>query len=199
MTAHTASSVQTVRHGTLFLVVGPSGAGKDSLIRAARQSLSANPLFLFPRRVVTRPEDPASEDFESVTTADFERRCAAGEFCLDWGAHGLFYGVPASAKAEMEAGRSVVVNVSRTVIAEARRRFPAVRVIQVTAPHAILEHRLAVRGRASDGDIGLRLARQIHVPDNADFDTATVVNDGSLTVAATAFLDILLAGDRSIV
>ena len=43
--------------GALVLVVGPSGAGKDALIAAAREALEANTRFTFPRRVVTRQVD----------------------------------------------------------------------------------------------------------------------------------------------
>jgi len=196
VTAGAAQRFQAGPFGTAFLVVGPSGVGKDSLIRAAWQRLSDSSSFHFPRRVVTRPADPDSEDFESVTMAEFERRRAAGEFWLDWSAHGLCYGVPASAGAALAAGRSIVVNVSRTVIAAAGERFPSVRVIQVTAPPDVLERRLADRSRASDGDLGARLARHVSLPPGATIDAATVVNDSTLEKATTAFMAILLAGEQ---
>ena len=196
--AGAAQRAQAGQSGTAFLVVGPSGVGKDSLIRAAWQRLSDSTSFHFPRRVVTRPADPGSEDFESVTTAEFERRRAAGGFCLDWSAHGLCYGVPATAGAALAAGRSIVVNVSRTVIAMAGERFPSVRVIQVTAPPDVLERRLANRSRASDGDLGARLARQVSLPLGTNIDAATVVNDSSLEQATMAFMAVLLAGEQRV-
>ena len=58
--------------GRLVLVVGPSGAGKDTLIAAVRQRLAADEAFLFPRRIVTRPSS-AAEDNVEADEATFER------------------------------------------------------------------------------------------------------------------------------
>src|SRR5690606_12599775 len=132
--------------GRLVLVVGPSGAGKDSLIEAARRALTNQPRFVFPRRLVTRPSDPGSEDHASLTEADFARQREAGAFFLHWGAHGLHYALPGSIAGDLAAGRTVVANVSRAVIDEARRKHPATTVVVVTAPPPVLAARLAARG-----------------------------------------------------
>ena len=77
--------------GRLVLVVGPSGAGKDTLIAAGRAALGEDPRFVFPRRVVTRPAVAALEDHESVSPEAFAAARQAGAFALDWEAHGLCY------------------------------------------------------------------------------------------------------------
>ena len=135
--------------GILFLVVGPSGAGKDSLIAAARQALSHDSRFVFAKRIITRPSDAGGEAHEAVTEEVFAQRRDAGEFCLQWQAHGLHYGLPAPLAEELEAGRSVVANVSRAVIPTARSRFRNVRVLLVTASRLVLRERLIGRGRES--------------------------------------------------
>jgi ribose 1,5-bisphosphokinase len=66
------------------LVVGPSGAGKDTVLAYARQHLAGYEHVVFPRRVITRPPGPG-EDYESVTEAEFATR----RFALSWAAHGL--------------------------------------------------------------------------------------------------------------
>ena len=52
--------------GRLVLVVGPSGAGKDTLIAAVRQRLAGDEGFLFPRRIVTRPASAAEDNVEAA-------------------------------------------------------------------------------------------------------------------------------------
>ena len=147
---------KATHRGALFLVVGPSGAGKDTLIEGVR---AARPDLWFPKRVVTRAADAGGEDHDAVSLQVFEAQEAAGRFALSWRAHGLAYGVPVSAAAALEEGRSALANVSRTVIAEARRRYPPVVPLHVTAPRGVLAERLAARGRESAEDIAARLDR----------------------------------------
>jgi phosphonate metabolism protein PhnN/1,5-bisphosphokinase (PRPP-forming) len=161
----------------LILVVGPSGAGKDTLLDAAKRALPPDPHFHFVRRVITRPADVGGEAHEAVTEQEFAQR----EFALQWQAHGLHYGIPAEA---LEYGRVVVANVSRTVIAEAAQRFD-VRVIEVTAPPDVLASRLGTRGRESASDVAARLARNVVLPEGVAVET--VVNDGLLDDGVAQF------------
>jgi len=171
-------------HGTLFLIVGPSGAGKDTLIAAARAALGAR--FVFPRRVITRPASAGSEDHEAVDDASFAAREQADAFALAWRAHGLAYGIPASIMVELQAGKHVVANVSRAVVAEARARFQPTRVILVTAPAEVLRARLHARGREADAAVDARLERAVDVA--AD---CVIVNDGAPETAVQSFLAAL--------
>jgi ribose 1,5-bisphosphokinase len=160
----------------LVLVVGPSGAGKDTLIEGARAALAGDPRFRFVRRVITRPADAGGEAHEAVTPAEFAARRAAGGFALAWRAHGLDYGIPADIAEDLAAGRVVIANVSRAVLAEAAARFP-VRVLEITAPAEVLAARLAARGRETASDIAQRLARQVPLP--AGLAVERVVNDAT--------------------
>lgn len=180
--------------GTLFLVVGPSGAGKDTLIGLARERLAAGGRHLFPRRVITRPAGAGGEDHVAATADSFAADAAAGRFALHWEAHGLAYGIPATIADSLAAGTHVVANVSRGVIAEALRRFPSVRVVHVTASPEVLACRLAARGREDPADVAARLARAAYpIPDGAP--VVTVVNDGSLAAAGAAMVRALAGGE----
>jgi ribose 1,5-bisphosphokinase len=167
--------------GVLVLVVGPSGAGKDTLLKAAREALADDPRFRFVRRVITRPADAGGEAHEAATEIEF----AARDFALQWQAHGLRYGILADAIAD---GMIAVANASRAVIAEAARRFP-VQVIEVTAPPQTLATRLASRGRETVQDVAARLARSVAMPD--DVAVETVVNDGTLEDGVARFVAAL--------
>jgi ribose 1,5-bisphosphokinase len=176
--------------GRLVLVVGPSGAGKDTLIEAARLSLADHPRYVFPRRVVTRP----ASDFEDNIVADaagFRAVAERGGFVLVWEAHGHLYGIPSAMVSDLAAGRTVVINVSRSVIAEARRRWPDVTVVEVTAPAEVLARRIAARARASDGAGPDRLGRRFEAGDRPIAD-ATVDNGGELDTAIASFMTAIL-------
>ena len=159
-----------------FLVVGPSGAGKDTLIDAARHQLASDRRFRFVRRDITRPRDAGGEEHNPIDHQAFSRQCAAGAYALHWEAHGLGYGIPADIAADLQAGRIVVASVSRSVIEDAAKKFP-VRVLEITAPPTLLAQRLATRGREGAADIAARLSRSVPLPQSID--VVTIVNDGT--------------------
>jgi phosphonate metabolism protein PhnN/1,5-bisphosphokinase (PRPP-forming) len=165
----------------LVLVVGPSGAGKDTLLDAVRASLSGDPRVLFARREITRPATPGGEDHLPVDEAAFAAKCDAGGYALWWHAHGLRYGISSDIEAALAQGVTVVASVSRAVIAEAATRYP-VRVVEITAPPAVLAARLQSRARESAEDIARRLAREVALPDGLE--VVRVINDGSVAQGA---------------
>lgn len=166
--------------GNLVLVVGPSGAGKDTILSAVRQVTAGNPRFVSPRREITRPADAGGEDHIAISERQFEKRERKNAYALSWRAHGLCYGVPKAIETDLALGRLVVVNTSRTVIALARERYPGLQIIVVTAPAEVLADRLAQRGRETRQDILKRLARSAPVPSGDDIweiDNRTVLSD----------------------
>lgn len=168
----------------IFAIVGPSGAGKDTLIRGV---LNARPDLRLVRRVITRPTDAGGEDFEGVPPEVFARRRAQGDFALTWQAHGLSYGLPV---AEVLGQGDVLFNGSRAALPEAVRRFPDLHVILVTAPEIVLADRLAARGRETLDDIRARLSRAaFEMPDGIAFQT--VWNDATPEIGAARLLAAL--------
>lgn len=173
--------------GRLHLVVGPSGAGKDSLIAGAAAALAGAGGFFFPARDITRPADAGGENHVAVSSADFARRRAAGDYALSWEAHGLCYGIPISIDAALSAGAHVIVNASRGVIEPARARYPRLCVLHITAPIDVLAARIAARGREQAADVAARLSRAgIGTPQGPD--VIEICNDGALDEAIAAFI-----------
>lgn len=161
----------------LVPVVGPSGAGKDTLMNAARAALEGDARFLFARRCITRPAEAGGEDHLPMTEDTFEALRQAGGFALHWRAHGLSYGIPIAVEQALAEGRVVVANLSRTVLQQAAARYPT-RILVITAPPAVLAARLAARGREDAADIAARLAREAALPPGLP--TVTVMNDSTV-------------------
>jgi ribose 1,5-bisphosphokinase len=184
--AISASAPFPIGPGRLVLVVGPSGAGKDTLLNLARAICAGDSGVVFPRRVVTR-EASEAEDNAQVGVDAFHDALARGEFAMHWEAHGHCYGVPRAIGDDIRAARTVVVNVSRTVLSEMRRAYADVLVVLVTAPPDVLAERLAMRARCSDGSIAQRLARAVDeaVPD------VTIVNVGAAEDHARRLIEII--------
>ena len=178
--------------GTLVLVVGPSGVGKDTLIGGARQALDGDKRFSFVRRLVTRPADIDLEDHVSLDRDEFARAERAGRFALTWQAHGLDYALPIGVDTDLALGRVVIANISRHAVPLAIGKYPLCRVIQISAEISLRAERLAKRGRENRDQIVARLAREgAALP--ADVTPIVIDNSSSVGIGVTAFVMALRA------
>ncbi|MGL4243738.1 MAG: phosphonate metabolism protein/1,5-bisphosphokinase (PRPP-forming) PhnN [Beijerinckiaceae bacterium] len=171
--------------GAFVAVAGPSGAGKDTLIRGVQERLQGDRRFVFARRVITRQGD-CTEDHDSVSEFEFARLHADNAFLLSWSANGLRYGLPGGLARDLAEGRIVIANVSRGVLAEVRVRFPRHLIVHVTAAPEILAARLAHRGREDAAAQQARLLRSLqHDPTvNAD---VTIDNSDDIDLSLAHF------------
>ncbi len=178
-----------IDNGSFIAVVGPSGAGKDSVMRFAHDSLADDLRVHFIRRVITRPRDGVGEDHLPADDVQFETMRRSGGFALHWQAHGNSYGIPVEADAMVAQGHVVIANLSRTVLAELPRRYRRPLVVEITAAPEILARRIAARGRESEAEIANRLARKVAA---APFPGTIVIdNGGRLEEAGRAFADLI--------
>jgi ribose 1,5-bisphosphokinase len=178
--------------GRLILVVGPSGAGKDTLLGLAKAACADDGRIVFPRRVITR-QASASEDNEEVSAGTFEAALARDEYAMHWDAHGHRYALSRAIDDDIRSGHTVVANVSRTIIAMMRRAYASVLVISITAPPNVLSERIAMRARGSDGKVEQRLNRT--VDEAAAVPDVTIVNTGSVEYHARQLVRII-KGER---
>ena len=174
----------SARTGRLIAVVGPSGAGKDSVmdgICAARSEVHKV------RRVITRAPDAGGEEFDADSDTTFAEMAATGAFALHWTAHGLSYGIPMAVHNVLAQGKDVLANLSRGVVADAADVFGDVVVLHVTAPAEVLSHRVVIRGREQGQAAQKRLSRPAPVIPN-NLPGITIDNSGTLSDAVAAAL-----------
>ena len=119
--------------GPLIYVMGPSGAGKDSVLERARSMLSIETPVAFAHRYITRPADVGGENHVALTRAEFALRRAHGLFAFHWHAHGNDYGIGREIEAWRAAGLSVVVSGSREHYEKVTGSDPDLHPVLITA------------------------------------------------------------------
>jgi ribose 1,5-bisphosphokinase len=165
----------------LIYVIGPSGAGKDSVLMRLRETWDMEQAAHWARRTVTRVALRGGEAHESVSESEFSRLMNQGAFALHWQANGLFYGIRQSELSMLARGQCVFVNGSRGHLDRLLAVFPEASVVHITASPEVLRERLKSRQRESEQDIDRRLARNVNMdlPKN----TLLIQNDDSLDAA----------------
>lgn len=142
----------------LIYLIGASGCGKDSLLKALRASPASN--ILVAHRYITRPASSGNENHIALSEREFWFRYHHGLFCLSWQAHQLHYGLGIEVDVWLDKNMDVIVNGSRAYLPEADKRygerlFP----VCLTVPQHILQQRLIARGRENEQQIAERLRR----------------------------------------
>ena len=166
----------------LLVVVGPSGAGKDSVLRAWRERVHGHGVH-FARRIITRPPE-ASEAHESVSEGEFGAMRAKGHLATWWHANGLLYGVGWSELEPLRRGRWVVLNGSRAHLPVLRAQAPRMHAVEITASAEVRAQRLQARAREDSAGIARRLGRELP----ADV-AVSLRNDHSLDATVVALHD----------
>ena len=182
--------------GQLFLIVGNAGSGKDSLLKEVKQRwpASAKPIRITQRTISRPPHD--SEPYISVTPEAFDDLKRQNKFLLTWFIYGTHYGIPITILEWIEQGEHVVANVSRSIIPQARKIMPDLKVIFISVPLEITLKRVRSRAREPENDPAfqerLQRAKENQTLKEADL---TIENTGSLEAAIARLLNYLLSFD----
>ncbi|MBY3105607.1 phosphonate metabolism protein/1,5-bisphosphokinase (PRPP-forming) PhnN [Rhizobium laguerreae] len=190
MMSHEPHAGAGAERGIMVVVVGPSGAGKDTLMNLAARRFRGRDDVHFVRRVITRHRDAGGEDHLSVSLQGFASMEQSGSFAVWWEAHGLKYGIPAEVSVALSRGHVVVANGSRSALHRFQAAFPRLKVINVTARPEVLVGRLEARGRETHEDIMARLARG-PLTVRGEYDVVELDNSGSLEEAEQKMIEIL--------
>ncbi len=181
------------KKGHLFFLVGNSGSGKDSLLKEAIDNWPDNiPLIKIPKRYITRlPHE--TEPFHSVSKEIFFQLKNAGFFSLTWNIYGLFYGIPNDIDKWLDNGENVIINVSRSIIPEALKKYPNLQIIFIQVPFEITLNRLKNRGRELENDPVFKL-RVKRAQDNQIMPEAhkIIMNVNSIQEGGTELRDFLI-------
>jgi ribose 1,5-bisphosphokinase len=175
----------------LIYTIGPSGAGKDSVLEWLGQHVPEGMTVHFARRVIDRPVQAHGETHESVSTSDFLAQRALQSFALCWTANGHYYGVRHAELSALDCGQWVFVNGSREYLDKALATFPSMVVLHITAPMEVLALRLAGRQRESAQQIAARLARAGAFQSLQQYALIEVQNSGTLDEAGHRLLQAL--------
>ena len=177
-------------NGPLVYVMGPSGAGKDSVLDRARMLLPGDAPVVFAHRYITRTADAGGENHVALSPAEFALRRTHGLFAFHWRAHGNEYGIGREVHAWRKAGLTVVVSGSREHFQKVAGVDDGTHPVLITAPAEHLAQRLASRAR-EDADAAAERLQRSDAYDVTDRRLVTIVNDGALDRAADAFVSLL--------
>ncbi len=171
----------------IILIVGPSGAGKDSLLKICKQSFSSRDDILFVPRYVTRMPDDNERNYY-VDESAFNTLKQNGFFFIDWRAHGNLYGIGLDPLFKKDT-HAVIISVSRTVVDAFETVFRDVDTLVVSAPDTVLKKRLVNRDRESAEARHGRLARSgLETRARSHF---CFNNDGPLEEMASRFIQLM--------
>jgi ribose 1,5-bisphosphokinase len=170
----------------LIYVMGPSGAGKDSVLGWLREHLPKDMPVHWARRTITRPAAAGGEAHEATDAQGFEQLRSQDAFALSWHANGLHYGIRRTELAGLQEGRWVLVNGSRGHLPQVLKSHPGLQMVHITADPATLVQRLTQRQRETPEQIQQRIVRAsaFVVPQGV----IEISNNGTLAQAGQALL-----------
>lgn len=176
----------------LFVVSGPSGVGKGTLVYLVREQRPDLGLTVSATTRQPRPGEVDGVSYHFLTNDDFDRRVEAGEF-LEWAnVHGNRYGTLASeVDRNLSAGKSVILEIDVQGALNVRKVFPDAVLVFIEPPSMeVLEQRLRGRETESEESLRLRLADAAGELELAPRYDERIVND-DLERATSELLQVL--------
>lgn len=177
----------------LIYVVGPSGAGKDTLLNWLKSRIRSSSPLHWARRTINRPPSTKEHDeqHESVDEIEFENLLKQGAFAMHWEANTHRYGIRFHEIEPLHQFKWVIVSGSRWYLPVALRDYPGMTILHITADQELLRRRLIERGRESNKSIEERLRRVLPVITPPQSNLIEIINNGSLETVGNHMLERL--------
>lgn len=155
------SQVVALRRGTLFVMTGASGVGKDSIRKVAVPQLGDIHFSVSATTRARRPGEREGLNYYYVDRERFEAMIEAGELLEHADYVGDYYGTPLEpVEAALRAGRDVLLELELVGARQVRERMSEAVMVFIAPPSlAELERRLRGRGTDDEAKIQKRLAR----------------------------------------
>ena len=163
----------------LFVISGPSGAGKGTLVARVRELRSNLGLTVSATTRAPRKGEVDGVSYHFLTRDAFEQKVAAGEF-VEWAeVHGNCYGTLVSeVESKLAGGSSLILEIDVQGALQVKKRFPDAVLIFIKPPSLeVLRERLAGRGSETPESLELRMADAEQELALADRYDDVVVND----------------------
>lgn len=167
------------RDTKLFVISGPSGAGKGTLVARVRNQRSNLGLTVSATTRSPREGEVDGVNYFFLSREEFKKRVEDGDF-VEWAeVHGNFYGTLVSeVKSKLASGSSLILEIDVQGALNVKKRFPDAVLIFIKPPSLdVLKERLIGRGSESPESLALRLKDAAHEMELADRYDAIVVND----------------------
>lgn len=186
--------------GRLYVLSGPSGVGKGSVMAQIRSGRATGELLPFWLSVSATTRDPRpgevdGEHYFFVSPDQFDEMIGRNQL-LEWASFaGNQYGTPRTAVLErLSAGYSVLLEIELDGARQVKKEIPEALMVFLAPPNREeLCRRLTGRGTEDQSSIAVRLARaDIELAAADEFDVR-IVND-DVAEAAARLVDLIVAG-----
>lgn len=152
------------KRGTLFVITGPSGAGKGTVLRQVRNALPDLYFSVSATTRAPRPGEVDGADYHFISRERFQQLISEDRLLEHAEYVGNYYGTPLDPVLEhLERGNDVILEIELQGARQVRQRCPEAALIFIAPPSfAELERRLRGRGTESEEKICRRMetARQ---------------------------------------